>query len=573
MYQCAKITAPVGGPKDITPPKVLECVPANYSTNFKGNKFSVTFDEYIQIDKMSQQLLVSPPVKELPDYKLRKKTLTLTFKQPLKPNTTYTVFFGDAIADLNEGNILKNFSYVFSTGDYVDSLSMRGEVLDALTHDPVQNVTVMLYKNDIDTIPLAQRPLYQKPYYVSKTNKKGRFYFSGIADTNYLLFALQDQNYSLTFDQPNEKIAFIDSLVVPKYRPAPVIDSAILDTIRLHTSKDSVQYKIDSVVQRADSVADLKLTDYKMYMFSQADTVQRLLRSGLVAKNTVKFIFSIPPDSLKIECLNFNPDTTWYLSEWNAEKDSLIWFLHEPHPDTLDLMVFNGTKRLDSLNMRVVPKENFLKNRKKKKEEPKKEYLTWQSNIKGSIKPGDTLKITFGQPIKNLQLDSALFVQNKDSIYNPKAIFLDPIHRVLAFPFAVKENEKFVLLIPDSSIVNWNGLDNNMINISVNSKNADDYGVVTFIMNPVHQQNYLLQMMNDKGKVLETRMFYHNQSINFINVDPNTYRFRVIVDRNGNGRWDPGDYFTHTEPEKVIYFPDAVKVRANWEIREDWKIQ
>lgn len=571
---CARITSPVGGPKDITPPKVLECSPANHSAHFKGNKFSITFDEYVKVDKISQQLLVSPPMKELPDYKLRKKTLTLSFKDTLKPNTTYTVFFGDAIADLNEGNILKNFSYVFSTGNYVDSLSMRGVVMDALSHKPADNVTVMLYKNNIDTIPLFERPLYQKPYYVSKTDKKGRFYFSGLADATYLLFALQDQNYSLTFDQPNEKIAFIDSLVVPKFRPAPVIDSAILDTIRLYTPKDSVQYKIDSVIQRADSIANLKLTDYKMYLFSQPDSVQKLLRSGLVKKNTIKFIFALPSDSLKIKCLNFNPDTIWYLPEWNSAKDSLVWYLHEPHPDTLDLVVFDGHKVLDSLeDMRVIPKENKLKRRRKKKKELKKEFLEWQSNIKNTIKPGDTLKITFGQPVASIHLDSALLVQKKDSTYHPKALFLDSIHRVLAFPFPVKENEQFSLTIPDSTITDWNGVKNDNIRLSFKSKKSAEYGILTFDMKPLHERHYLIQMLDNKGKVLSTRKFIKNQEIRFVNLQPETYQFRVIFDDNGNGHWDPGNYFLHLEPERVIYFPVGVKVRANWEIKEDWTIK
>ncbi|MBN2615294.1 MAG: Ig-like domain-containing protein [Bacteroidales bacterium] len=574
LYRCAKITAPVGGPKDITPPRVLQCVPANHSAHFKGDKFSVTFDEYIQLDKMNQQLLISPPVKDMPDYRLKNKTLIIKFKNPLKPNTTYTVFFGDAIADLNEGNVLKNFSYVFSTGDYVDSLSMRGVVKSALTHEPVDNVTVMLYKNNNDTLSLASLPLYVKPYYVSKTNKNGQFYFSGLADTSYMMFALQDQNYSLTFDQPNENIAFIDSMVKPQYRPAPVLDSALMDTIRLHTAKDSVQYKIDSLVRQADSIADLKLTNYQLYLFSQPDSVLKLLRSGLVKPNVLKFVFTLPPDSLRIQCLNFSPDTTWYLPEWNKERDSLTWYLHQPHPDTLKLMVYNGSKRLDSLDMRVAPKENKFSRRKKKQEEKKKVYLSWKSDLKsGAIKPGDTLHLIFDQPVVKLNLDSALFVQNKDSIYHPRALFTDTIHRILAFPFDVRQGSKYTLFLPDSTIKDWNGLENNDIRLSFKAKTADEYGVITLLISVAQKQHYILQMLDNKGKVLETRLFSSSGSNSFTNLDPGKYSFRIIVDANRNGRWDPGNYFRHLEPEKVIYFPKTINVRANWEIKEDWSVK
>lgn len=574
LSRCAKITAPVGGPKDITPPRVLQCVPANHSAHFTGDKFTVTFDEYIQLNKMNQQLLISPPVKDMPDYRLKNKSLIVKFKNPLRPNTTYTVFFGDGIADLNEGNILKNFSYVFSTGNYVDSLSMRGEVKSALSHEPLDNVTVMLYKNNNDTLPLADLPLYVKPYYVSKTNKKGQFYFSGLEDTSYLMFALRDQNYSMTFDQPNENIAFVDSMVKPQYRPAPVLDSALMDTIRLHTPKDSVQYKIDSLVHQADSLADLKLTDYKLYMFSQPDSVLRLLRSGLVGPNILKFVFTLPPDSLHIKSLNYNPDTTWYLPEWNAEKDSLTWYLHQPHPDSLRMMVYNGSRLLDSLDMRVIPKVNKFVRRKKKPEEKKKENLAWKSNIKGgAIKPGDTLRLIFDQPIVSLQLDSALFVQNKDSLYHPRSVFLDSIHRILSIPFDVKPSVKYSLMIPDSTIRDWNGLENKTITLKFRAKKVDEYGVIDLILNVVHSQHYLLQMLDNKGEVLETRSFTSSGTATFKNLDPGNYKFRIIVDSNDNGRWDPGNYFHHQQPEKVIYFSKTINVRANWEIKEDWSVK
>ena len=575
LYRCAKVTAPLGGPKDITPPKVLSCDPPNHSAHFDGNRFTITFDEYVTVDKLNQQLLISPPMKDMPDYRLKGKSLIVKFKNPLKPNTTYSIFFGDGIADLNEGNILQNFSYVFSTGDYVDSLSMRGQVVFAYNQEPVENATVMLYKNDNDTLSLAMLPLKVKPYYVSKTNKNGKFYFSGLADTSYLMFAVLDQNYSMTFDQPNEDIAFIDSMVVPQFRPPPEIDSAVIDTLKAHVAKDSLQYKIDSVVHRADSLADQKLTDYKLNMFRQQDSVQKLKDAGLVSKNIVKFVFNLPAsDSIHIRSLDYHPDMVWHLSEWNPERDSLVWYLQEPHPDSLKLDVMNGNVLLDSLNMRVIPKVNkFLRRRRKKEEEKKKEYVEWKANVSGTIKPGDTLKLTFDQPIVHTSFDSVLFVRNKDTIYNPRNYFSDTLHRILVFPFKVQPNSKYSLFIPDSTITDWNRNQNKAIRLSLNAKGDNDYGTVALIIHPAQSQHYILQMLDKDDKVLVTRFFSKASTITFNNVNAGNYRFRVIFDDNDNGHWDPGDYFKHRQPERVVYFPKTINVRANWEVKEDWNLK
>lgn len=568
VSRCARPMAPVGGPKDITPPRVLKCVPPNHSANFQGDKFTVYFDEYVTLDKLHQQLLISPPMENFPYYKLKRKSLIIRFKDTLKPNTTYSVFFGDAIRDITAGNILHNFSYVFSTGKYVDSLSMRGQVLDALEGTPMKNIDVMLYKNDNDTLSLDSLPLYVKPYYISKTNEQGNFLFSGLADTNYLLFALLDKNYSLTYDLPSEKIAFIDSLVWPQYRPVPVIDSSKFDTIT-RMPKDSVQLIVDSLTRLADSLANQKLTLYKLYLFHPGDSVQKLMTAKLLRKNTLEFIFSLPADSVKISSLNFSPREHWYKAQWSSEKDTLLWFLRQPHPDTLKLLFMNGKDTLDLTDLRVIPKINrFL--RRKKHQPVKVEYLSWKSNLQGIIKPGQLLQILFGQPLSRLRFDSVLLVKGKDSLYNPPHYFLDSIHRRVAIPFVVKPGTRYELNFPDSAAINWNGNFNQAFRISFRSKQAKDYGLLRFKVSPQKRQPYILQMLKGKNRVVASRYFSSAKEISFENLEPGYYRFRIIFDRNGNGKWDPGNYLRHQEPEKVIYYPQKIQVRANWEIDENW---
>jgi hypothetical protein len=570
LIGCARVVAPTGGPKDVTPPKVVRCYPTNFSPNFRGNQFSITFDEYVQIKQFNQEVLISPPVDTFPDYKIKKKTLIVRLKSHLKPNTTYTVNFGQSISDITEGNILNNFSYVFSTGKHVDSLSLRGQVVDAEDHKPQKDITVMLYKNNNDTIPFRLLPLYVKPYYVSKTNKNGKFLFAGLADTAYLLVALKDMDYSMTYNLSTEKIAFSDSLVRPQYRPAPVFDSTLFKKlIHPEMKNDSVQRIADSLDLMADSLATQKLSQHLLYLFQPADTIPKLLKLSLLKKNTLQFVFNFPAGSVKIFSEKYAPKETWFKSEWSKDKDTLTWFLRQPHPDSLQLLVMNGPDTLGSRDIGVVPMEKHIV-RRKKHQKVEIEYLNWNSNLQGAIKPGQKLELIFDQPVAKLRLDSALLIDEKDSIYNPPHYFADSIHRTLVFPFKVLPDKQYRLMIPDSTVFDWNGYYNKAIMVSLQSKKTKEYGVLRFMLNPELKQHYIFQVLTDKGMVVYNRYFSSRKEILIENVKPGTYDFRIIFDKNDNKKWDPGNYRHQLEPEKVIYYPKQITVRANWEIDENW---
>ncbi len=572
LNHCANVIAPTGGPRDITPPKVTEAIPANHSTHFTGNKFSITFDEFVHLVKISQQLLVSPPMAEMPDFRLKRKTLSIRFKEALKPNTTYTVFFGDAIQDITENNPLHNFTYVFSTGTSIDSMSLRGQVVNAEDLKPAGDVFVMLYKNNNDTIPLDSMPLLVKPYYLSKTDKQGHFMFSGLADTSYLIFALKDENYSLTFDQPNEKIAFLDSLVKPQYRPKPHIDSAVFDTLTAHLPPDSTQMVSDSLWHIADSLADMHLTFYQLSLFQEPDSVQRLMKAGLIRPNTIRFVFSIPAKNISIKSLKYHPENNWYRSEWNKSRDTLLWFLCLPHPDSLNLLALNGKDTLDSLYLRVIPKQKLVRKRRKKDTlNKKKVYLAWKANIKGSIKPGQKLVLTFLQPVEKVISDSILLVQNKDSLYNPPYSFIDSLHRQIYFPMKVKDGGTYHLYIPDSGIIDWNHFFNKKIILTFHAKALKEYSSLNVTLKPGQPGDYIFEILNGQEKRVAVRYFSGKTVLHFPRINPGKYHFKIIFDRNGNKKWDPGNYLRKQMPEKVIYFRNIMKLRANWEINEEWK--
>jgi uncharacterized protein (DUF2141 family) len=570
FYRCANVMAPTGGPRDLTPPKVVESSPPNHSVHFTSRQFSLTFNEYIQLDKINEQLLVSPPMVHMPEFHVKGKTLTVSFTEALKPNTTYSVFFGDAIQDITENNPLHNFTYVFSTGSRIDSMSLRGKVLNAIDLKPEEGVFVMLYKNNNDTLSLDSLPLFVKPYYLSKTNKQGVFMFSGLADTSYMIFALKDMNGSLTFDQPTEKIAFLDSLVRPQYRPVPHIDSAVLDTLTRGMPSDSTQMVADSLWRRADSLANQKLVSYNLFLFSQPDSVLKFMKAKLIRPNTVQFVFNLPAKDVSFQSLNYHPDTVWHKDEWSKSGDTLLWFLHLPHPDTLHLMLFHGGDTLDSLTLRVIPRQKINRRRKKDTLHKKKIYLSWSASLAGTVKPGQKEVITFAQPVAKVISDSILLVQDGDSVFHPDFVFLDSLHRKIFFPFNIKDEGSYRLVLPDSSVIDWNGFFNKKIDLSLHAKALKAYGSMNVTLRASHPGNYIFEILNQNNKPVETRFFSGSTVLHFLRLNPGTYRYKLIFDRNGNKKWDSGNYFKKQLPEKVLYFQNKIQLRANWEVNETW---
>ena len=243
FIRCANVVSPTGGPKDKLPPVVLLASPENQSTMFHGKEIHITFDEYVTLNNPNSNILISPPLENNPDYKLNGKSLIIKFKEPLRADVTYSINFGEAIKDLHEGNILKGYSYVFSTGDNIDTLTLEGKLLQADTHKPTADYYVMLYCDENDTIGIDSLPYLVKPYYLTKSDKDGNFKFSGLKERDYLIFALKDENSNLRFDLPNESIAFLDSLV----KPIHDIQFTINNDSLLNDSLNNVTKKLETI--------------------------------------------------------------------------------------------------------------------------------------------------------------------------------------------------------------------------------------------------------------------------------------------------------------------------------------
>ncbi|MCF6341549.1 MAG: Ig-like domain-containing protein [Bacteroidales bacterium] len=564
---CAHPVSPGGGPKDMKPPQVLESKPENGSALFAGNKFSIEFDEFISLENIAEEGLISPPLNKQPDFKIKGKTLQVKFKEPLKPNTTYTVYFGDAIVDITEKNPLRNFTYIFSTGEQVDSLSLQGEVIDAFNLEPVEDVFVLLYKNNNDSLPFDSLPLAVRPYYLSKTDENGKFGFFGLADESYLLFALTDLNRNYFFDQPGEAIAFLDSLALPQYFKILTTDTT--------SSDSSAAMEPDSSFAGGDSLVSQDLpteqyTNYTLYLFHHKDTVQKLLKAELVRRNTLRFAFSLPATDIRFEVLNFDLDSSSYKTEFTKEKDTVIWFLKELPVDTLKLLIWNKGDSLELSTIRLKPQKK-LKGRKKKDDALKKQYLGWTSNVtQRNLVLDQQAEIIFDQPVASSYTDSAMLVTPEDTIYNPAFVFLDSLHRKIQVPFRLEEESKYSIFFPDSSFTDWNGLHSPEIRLDIITKSLRDYGIFTISLHPAEKQAYLIQLLGKKEAVVRQHRFQNDTTIVYNYLLPGKYLLKLIFDDNNNGKWDTGDYLKKRQAEKLIYFMKEINVRANWEIEEDW---
>ena len=524
--RCANAVAPTGGPKDTTPPVVVAAVPENQSTHFIGKKIEITFDEFITLENANQNVMISPPLKEKLDIKLKNKTVVVKFKENLVPNTTYTINFGSAIKDLHEGNPFKDYVYSFSTGDHIDTLSITGKVVDAETMKPIENVYVGLYAADRDN--LDSLPMTTAPNYISKTDKEGQFSLNGLADKSYRVFALKDANANLYFDLANEASAFLDMLVTP---------------------------------------SDSTLKPITLRMFTEVDSTQVLLEKKLIEEGLLRFVFRHPAKDAVIMTPEMLPDTFNLVTTHSAAYDTVWWYFTPNVKDSLWVQVKYDTVINDSSRY-------SLKFKDKKGRNKKPEPLKVKNNLigRGALVHDDTLTLTFSEPIVRYAMrDSAVF--KCDTL-----VFYD----TLAFEPADEQGMKYRLVnpvaadvsyhieIPDSVFFGIRNRTNEAIKLDFHVVNDDEYGnIYITIVPPKDLKQVVVQLTNESGKVIKEQVITKKDEVMFDYLMPAKYKLRAILDADGNGKWSTGNYHRHTLPETIIDYKDVLDMKAGWDIDLD----
>lgn len=572
---CANPVAPTGGPKDETPPEFMGSEPVNRARNFDDKKVDLLFDEFVVLKDLNQHLLISPPMEEKLDVKTKGKGLRINFakEEVLAENTTYTIYFGDAIVDLHENNPISNFQYVFSTGPAIDSLSIRGKVLTAEYLLPAEDVFVCLYLDNNDTLALDSLPQKVRPYYVAKTNAEGDFEINNIKNDQYLIFAVKDANANYINDMPNEAVAFADALIMPE----EVFDY-IPDTIPIDTSNVEL---MDSLW--ANYAVQITKQTHTLLLFDPQDSVQKVINDEILDNRRMHFEFKYPlKEDVVFEALNIDTAKQVFLAEYNASRDSLdLWFL-EPLPDTLMLKMVVDTLQADTLEIVLSrPKKTEApKSRRNKGEEKKSkqvaETIKYSSNFTSNFPYFAKGKITFETPIEYANFENCILLE--DSVSVPFEIqFTDKVKRKLVIDYSWKEGVDYRFEIPDQALSDIYGVKNDSIVEDFSATEKSDYADLTLKLTLPEESNYnwLIQIIKgteDNEDIYGSMLVSQSGDVVFQNLAAGTYSVKILEDRDNDGRWTSGDYAKKQLPEKVFYFPNPIELKSGWKVEEEWVV-
>ena len=584
VVACASIGTPDGGPYDETPPVFLGSTPAPFALNVKDKRVVLEFDEFIKIEKAAEKVVISPPQITQPEIKTSGKKIVVSLDDSLKSNTTYSIDFSDAIVDYNESNPLGNFAFLFSTGGHIDTLAVSGTVLDASNLEPIKGILVGLHSD------LTDSAFITKPFdRVSRTDADGRFTICGIAPGRYRAYALQDVNQNYMFDQKNEKIAFLDSLVVPytevrMHQDTTWVDSLTIDTIR--------------TVPRVHCLPD----DLVLLAFTETPTQRYLVKSERTDLHRFSIFFSYGADSLPLLTpLNFPADeayivqssidhdsiTYWVKDSLVYYKDTLSFALTYTYTDTAGLLV----PRTDTLSL--VPKktrskilqeeqkqrESVAKDREKRMKrgdtipeiKPKKKHLNIRIKGGTNMDLNSNVWIDFDEPIVQYS-DTAIHLYKKvDTLWVPEPhVFRQRKNEMMGFEVLGewRPSVEYKLVIDSAAFVGLYGLDTQQQEMKLKFKTLDQYSTLYLtIQHP--QASYVVQLLGSGEKVVRQQRLVKGKA-DFFFLAPGTYHIRLFNDHNGNGVWDTGLYEEKRAAEEVYYFPGKIETRANWDYTQEW---
>jgi uncharacterized protein (DUF2141 family) len=555
---CAKVSSPAGGPKDKEPPVLVKSEPVNGQTNFRDKKITVTFNEFVTLDKISEKFMVSPPMEKKPIITIKGKSVVIEYDEELKDSTTYTFYFQDAIRDLNESNPIDNFQFVISTGNVVDSLSVTGNVLSAFSLDPPENTLVMLYSNPSDTAVIKNLPDY-----ITKSTITGYFRIDNLKEGRYRLYALQDADNSKNFNLPDEEFAFLDTVVevtsaknyippVPDSLRAMPVDKKAADTIVLKGDYRLIIFKPEKKMRYLTS--------------SKREMQYKLIYTLSLPPDTIGFDFSIPdsaPGSYFIENSRKGDTIQVWLTDSSLYSKPLISsIVTYPFTDTLG----NTVSKQDTILMRfLVPRPT----RSKVKPEL---FRVISSLAGGSMKPGQNIIFTSQTPLRDPDTSRIRIyeVREKVKIEVPYKIDRDRQNSCRLILTAALAQKKNYLFIADSAAFG-----------NIYGGQTDSTGTAFMVKDvfsklKLNISNFegtrVIQLLDEQDKILREAKTEKDGATEFTLLDKGRYRIRVIYDINGDGEWTTGDFLTRRQPEPVSFYPREIDLPENFWADQDWDI-
>jgi len=550
--QCAKISAPVGGKRDVTPPVLEKSLPPNYCVNFNEKKIEIEFDEYIQLKNINQKLIVSPPLQKKPIIRIKGKGLVIDIKEKLQDSTTYSFNFGDAIADNNEGNVLNNFQFVFSTGPMLDSLTIHGQVKYAFNLQTPEEAFVLMYDDLSDSAIFKNKPLY-----ITKINKKGFFHLNNLKADTFRLYALEDGNSNYQYDPP-EPVAFVSGTLQTK----PETNAPI---------------RINDSLVSADSLPGGSL----LYMFIENASKQYLKNASRTRKENLLFEFNMPPEGNV--GIKFLKDTTLvhpYIEEQHQHKDSLeLWLTdtalinREVLSVVLEYLMNDDEIKKDTIKIRFSKAKKKLKKGRTQKA-TEQAFLKLNLNAKNR-KPFDInapLYIKSPTPIEKTDSSKWHLYSIKDSLETEESLDWGKKEKQLKkiiLPYTWIPDTKYSMVLYPGAITDIYNLTNDTLNLTFTTRKEEYYGRIILELNQITEL-IQIQLLDSKEKVIRQIQVQSDTTLLFDFLPPGEFLIKSFLDENKNGKWDTGSILKKIQPEKVIYYGEKIKVRSNWDFKKTW---
>ena len=518
--QCAKKGRPDGGPKDEDAPLFVTANPPYETINFDKNEINIYFNEYIKLKDLNKQLIISPPLNPenptlISPQGSPSKYINIKILDTLLENSTYIFDFGNSVQDNNESNTLERFKYVFSTGAYIDSLTLSGSVKNSFKSESVENIKLLLYR--LDSAYTDSAVYNRKPDYVTSTLDSSNYEFSNLRKGNYLLVALNDARSDYVFNPKTDEIGFL---------------------------KDTIWLPRDSIIKTELSIFKEELP----YIFRRGKEIR---------KGQLIFGYQGKPSNLKVETLSIVPDNFQTIILPEKGKDTLnLW--HSPiEKDSLIFKISNNNI-IDTITVALRKKQL--------------DSLTVTEITGGVLNIKDTLFFSTNNPIIKIDTSRINFVHT-DSINISYEAFISKKESTVGFLFEKKFKTSYKLNLYPDALVDIFETSNDTVTSQFRTRSIEDYGEISLAIQNPEKVPVIIQLTDINDVTVAQETSSENKTISFNYLIPKKYKIRIIYDTNNNGKWDTGNYLEKKQPEPVQYFPEVQEIRPNWVLNEVIKIK
>jgi len=514
IFGCASQQKPQGGPRDRTPPKLVKASPPNMTRNFKAKEIRLEFDEYFSLKNQTQEISFSPAMEKAPTFKTSKKSIVVDFKDTLQKNTTYVINFGKSIADLNEGNVLNNFTYVFSTGPHIDSLSVSGNVQNIMTQEKEKDVTVMLFPLNKDTLWTKK-----KPTIYASTDSSGNFSLNNLHEGDYRIYALKEKAPNRIYDNDQELVAFQKAII--------------------HLKRDTANIHLN--------------------LFKQESEKFRLIDNRFDADGKLIFTFNKPMENPTVKILYPPALDAEKIIDFSKTRDTALVYLKNMDFDSIRVSFLQNGVPIDTVAKRKGRKEAF------------DHVISMQYNttFDNKLRPNTNLVVITNAPIQTI--DNSIITLNEDSVnISNYTITKDTATmKRLTFNYKWKPNSHYQIIFNEGALTSIYGDRNKKFLKQFQLDKSDNYGPLTLkVTIPDTSKGYLIELIDNQKNVVHRDPVVKSGLVVYKNYPVGKYYVRVIYDDNKNGKWDSGNVKKRIQPENVWIYLKEITLRSNWEAEE-----